>query len=133
MTAFIGLRPMLEANDVRATAAFYVEQLGFEQGDFIDAGDGTWAWTSVRRGAVGFMFNGRHFHDGVVDDDHPAKPIVTGSLYINVEDVDALADELRGRGVAVDFGPTDQPHGMREIGLTDPNGYFLLLGQPISG
>jgi uncharacterized glyoxalase superfamily protein PhnB len=84
-------------------------------------------------GSVGSVLWWRSRHDGVVDDDHPAKPIVTGSLYINVEDVDALGDELRGRGVAVDFGPTDQPHGMREIGLTDPNGYFLLFGQPISG
>ena len=123
---------MLEAVDVRATADFYVERLGFTATDFIDEGDGTWAWVNVRREAVAFMFTERHFHDGVVDEEHPAKPLVTGSLYINVEDVDALADELRGRGTTIDFGPTDQPHGMREIGVTDPNGYFLIFGKPLS-
>ena len=133
MTTFQGVRPMLEANDVKATADFYVDVLGFELTSSIPDGDGGYEWVSLRRGAVGFMFNGRHFHDGVVDEEHPATPIITGSLYLNVEDVDALADELRGRGAIIDFGPVDQPHGMREIGLTDPNGYFLLFGREIAG
>lgn len=123
---------MLEVDDVRATAAFYVERLGFEQGDFIDEGDGTWAWANVRRGAVAFMFTERHTHadDPDADHTHPEEPVLTGSLYVNVDDVDALAAELAGK-VILDFGPADQPHGMREIGLTDPNGYFLLFGQPV--
>lgn len=122
---------MLEVDDVKATATFYVESLGFEQGDFIDEGDGTWAWCSVRRGGVGFMFTERHTHadDPSADHEHPEQPLLTGALYVNVDDVDALAAELAGR-VIVDFGPLDQPHGMREIGITDPNGYFLLFGQP---
>lgn len=66
----------------------------------------------------------------VVDDEHPARPLITGSLYVNVDDVDALAAELAGK-VELSHGPADQPHGMREIGLSDPNGYYLIFGQPI--
>jgi hypothetical protein len=56
--------------------------------------------------------------------------VLTGSIYINVADVDALAAAIGDKAV-LDYGPADQPHGMREIGLTDPNGYFLMFGQPL--
>jgi catechol 2,3-dioxygenase-like lactoylglutathione lyase family enzyme len=122
---------MLEADDVKATVDFYVGGLGFELTGSIPNGDGGYEWVSLRRDGVGFMFVGRHFHDGEVDEEHPARPLITGSLYLNVADVDALAEELRGRNVQLDFGPVDQPHGMREIGVTDPNGYFLVFGRDI--
>ena len=123
---------MLEVDDVRATAEFYVERLGFEVTNTLEEPDGSWAWVNVRRGAVAFMFTERHTHadDPDADHTHPDEPVLTGSLYVNVDDVDALAAELAGR-VILDFGPADQPHGMREIGVTDPNGYVLLFGQPL--
>jgi catechol 2,3-dioxygenase-like lactoylglutathione lyase family enzyme len=123
---------MLEANDVQETADFYVDRLGFTLTDSIPNGSGGYGWVNVRRDAVAFMFTERHFHDGEVDEEHPANPLITGSLYVNVADVDGLADELRGRKVVLDFGPTDQPHGMREIGVTDPNGYYLIFGREIA-
>jgi catechol 2,3-dioxygenase-like lactoylglutathione lyase family enzyme len=131
VTTFNGIRPMLEVADVRETATFYADRLGFEVTGHIEEPDGEWPWASVRRDGVGLMFTERHFHDDGPDEAHPADPLLTGSLYLNVDDVDALADELRGRGVVLDFGPTDQPHGMREIGVTDPNGYFLIFGRDL--
>lgn len=123
---------MLEVDDVRATADFYVDRLGFEVTNTLEEPDGDWAWANVRRGAVAFMFTERHTHadDPDADHTHPEEPVLTGSLYVNVDDVDALAAELTGK-VVLDFGPADQPHGMREIGVTDPNGYFILFGQPL--
>jgi uncharacterized glyoxalase superfamily protein PhnB len=127
---FQGIRPMLEANDVKAAVDFYVEALGFTLTNSIDDGASGYEWANVRRDGVGIMFQGRHFHDGVVDEDHPANPIITGSLYINVDDVDAVAAEVSGK-VALDYGPVTQDWGMREIGFTDPNGYYVVIGQDL--
>jgi catechol 2,3-dioxygenase-like lactoylglutathione lyase family enzyme len=131
VTTFNGIRPMLEVADVQEAASFYADRLGFEVVGHIEEPGGEWPWASVRRDGVGLMFTERHFHDDGPDEAHPEHPLLTGSLYLNVDDVDAVAEELRGRGVVLDFGPTDQPHGMREIGVTDPNGYFLLFGQDL--
>jgi uncharacterized glyoxalase superfamily protein PhnB len=86
----------------------------------------------LRRDEVAFMFNEHHSHedDPTADHVHPPDPVLTGSIYINVADVDALAAAIGDKAV-LDYGPADQPHGMREIGLTDPNGYFLMFGQPL--
>ncbi len=50
--------------------------------------------------------------------------------YFHTEDVDALAEELRGRGAAIE-GPRDAVYGMREITVRDPDGNLLCFGQEI--
>lgn len=126
---------MLEADDVGATVAFYTEVLGFTLGDSISESPGDLIWASLVRDGVKLMFTTRHTHEDqgdVEDHDHPERPTMTGSLYFNVDDVDSLALDLGGK-VALDYGPTTQPHGMRELGFTDPNGYFLVFGTPVPG
>ncbi len=127
---------MLEVTDVSASVAFYVDQLGFTCGNTMDAEPGRLLWASLSRDGVGLMVNLLHTHDDDEGDDHghdhPSAPVLTGSLYINVDDVDALAADLAHR-VTIEFGPADQPHGMREFGVVDPDGYFLVFGRPIDG
>jgi uncharacterized glyoxalase superfamily protein PhnB len=121
---------MLEANSVADTVAFYVDALGFACTSSMEDGDGNVTWANVAKDGVALMFTGRHTHDDPEDDhDHPAEPVITGSLYFTVDDVDALAKELEGKA-AIEFGPTTMGHGMREIGVVDPNGYFLVFGTP---
>jgi uncharacterized glyoxalase superfamily protein PhnB len=130
MTSFLELRPFLGVEDVQAAAEWYRDVLGFEIGDHLEEPSGEWAWVSVRRGAVGIMFNEHHTHDDdpTVDHVHPP-PTLTGSLYVNVDDVDAIAAEI-GTKAMLEYGPADQPHGMRELGVVDPNGYFVVFGMP---
>ena len=132
MTSFGEVRPFLGVSDVQATAEWYRDVLGFEIGDHLEGPGGTWAWVSVRNGVVGFMFNEHHTHDDdpTADHVHPL-PTLTGSLYVNVDDVDALATAI-GTKAAIEYGPADQPHGMREVGLVDPNGYYLVFGTPLT-
>ena len=136
MTRLVQLRPMLDAADLDATIAFYTDVLGFTATDRMEG------WVNLLRDDVRVMFNQLHTHDGDAgggddgDDhghEHPAAPAMTGSLYFNVDDVDALAAELDagGRQVSLLFGPVTQPHGMRELGLLDPNGYVLVFGTPV--
>lgn len=125
---------MLEATDVGETVAFYTEVLGFTCTDSIEEAPGETIWANLVREDVRLMFTARHTHeDGDKGDhghDHPDTPLMTGSLYFDVDDVDRLAIDLGGK-VALEFGPKSMPHGMREIGIVDPNGYFLLFGTPV--
>ena len=132
MTSFVEVRPFLGSSDVRASATWYGDVLGFEVGEPIVGADDVWLWVWLRRGPVGFMLNLHETHEDEAGADHVhPPPTFTGSLYINVDDVDALAAEI-GAKATLEYGPTDQPHGMREIALADPDGYVLVFGQPIS-
>jgi predicted enzyme related to lactoylglutathione lyase len=55
----------------------------------------------------------------------------TWNAYIRVEDVDALFAEVQERGCPIDYGIYDAPHGFREFGVTDPDGYDIAFGQRI--
>lgn len=62
------------------------------------------------------------FLDG--DTPWPGPPSLTGCFYVHVADVDAVAEELRGR-VEAPWGVEDREWGAREVVLRDPNGYFV--------
>ena len=133
MTRLVLLRPMLDAADLDATVAFYTDVLGFTVTHRMEG------WVNLLRDDVRLMFNQLHTHGDDEDHahegedhghDHPHEPVMSGSIYLNVDDVDALAAELDGR-VPTLFGPETRPHGMRELGILDPNGYVLLFGTPV--
>jgi catechol 2,3-dioxygenase-like lactoylglutathione lyase family enzyme len=136
MTRLSLLRPMLEVRDVDASVAFYTDALGFSVIASIDdeADPGAKVWASLEKDAVRLMVTRLHTHDDEGtpdhDHDHPHDPTLTGALYFTVDDVDALALDLGGK-VQLDYGPVDQPYGMRDLGVSDPDGYFLQFGTPI--
>ena len=49
-------------------------------------------------------------------------PTFTGALYIFPEDIDPLAEELRGK-VPFAWGPEETEFGIREFAIRDPDGY----------
>jgi hypothetical protein len=51
------------------------------------------------------------------------------NVYFWVSDVDALYAEFVERGARIDYGPCDQPHGCREFGTQDLDGYDLGFGE----
>ena len=50
-------------------------------------------------------------------------------VYFYVDDVDALHEELVGRGAELLHGPVEQGYGLREMRVRDPLGYVLAFGQ----
>ena len=93
MTRFARLTPNLLVASVERSLAFYVDTLGFERGLTVpDASP--FVFASVTGGPVEIFFNDAA---GAVKED-PAfagKPIgATGTLFIEVEGVDALHDRL---------------------------------------
>jgi uncharacterized glyoxalase superfamily protein PhnB len=50
-------------------------------------------------------------------------------LYIYVDDVDELHEELAGRGADILNPPVKTEYGLREIRVRDPHGYILAFGK----
>ena len=54
----------------------------------------------------------------------PSSAGVRFQLTLEVEDVDAMCEELRGRGVELLNGPLDRPWGLRTASFRDPGGHI---------
>ena len=124
---------MLVVDDMTATISFWTEQLGFTVTASMAESDGSPPfWCNLARDGVAVMFSweAEHTHeDGEV---HRSIASLAGALYVDVDDVDAMAEELRARGaIDAEDAPVDRPHGMRELAVTDPNGFEIVFGQPI--
>jgi uncharacterized glyoxalase superfamily protein PhnB len=50
-------------------------------------------------------------------------------LYVYVDDVEALHEELVERGADILNQPVDTEYGLREIRVRDPHGYVLAFGK----
>jgi uncharacterized glyoxalase superfamily protein PhnB len=110
---FVQGAPVLHVANVKTTAAFYRDALGFTW----DFGDETYAVVWRDNSAI-------HF---VKDAGTP-----TGvHLFQWVKDVDAYFKEIVGRGAEVAMEPTDQLYGIREFGFRDINGVRIVFGQNI--
>lgn len=116
-----GSHPVLAVHDLERSGAWYRDVLGCKLDD-PDPGN----WRFCRTGDVIFML-GRCPHVP------PARELGDHSYvaYLNVDDVDALYTHAVAVGADVLKAPTDEPWGMREIGLRSPDGHRFMVGQPI--
>jgi predicted enzyme related to lactoylglutathione lyase len=109
---------VLHVSDVRATAQYYRDVLGFT----FDFGDESYAvvW---RENAAVHLLQGDGMQGGVERGGF--------HLFFWVEDVDALHDELAQRGAGIVAPPETQPYGLREFALLDCNGTRLLFAMDV--
>ena len=54
------------------------------------------------------------------------------NVYLEVPDIDAYAATIQERGVRLDLPPKSQFYGLRNIVVTDPDGYLLTFYTPIT-
>jgi len=108
------LHPTLVVRDLRAAIAFYTEKLGFTPG-FTWGDPPTFAGVELDQVSI-------HLRQGT--------PGTTGGeVYFVVDDVDHLYQRHRDNGVAIASPPANEPWGLREYGLLDPDGNRLGFGQ----
>ncbi|HEY6618494.1 MAG TPA: glyoxalase superfamily protein [Steroidobacteraceae bacterium] len=110
---FVQSAPVLHVPDVKASATFYRDVLGFTW----DFGDETYAVVWRDNSAI-------HFTRG----DGTPKGI---HLFQWVKDVDMYYQELIERGADVTTEPKNQPYGIREFAVRDINGVGIVFGQDI--
>lgn len=113
---------MLATEDIERTIDFYERYLGFACRGKYPAENPCWA--SLCHGEVEMMFSLPNAHTDFNE------PVLTGSIYVYVENVDELWENLKDR-VEIVYGIENFEYGMREFGIKDCNGYVLNLGQNI--
>ncbi|TPG25619.1 VOC family protein [Mycolicibacterium hodleri] len=59
----------------------------------------------------------------------PSAPPFPGALWLQVRDVYATQAELAGRDVAITRAATQEPWGLHEMHVTDPDGVDLIFVQ----
>ena len=112
---------VIEVADVEKSAAFYNDMLGFSPGPFFGSPP---AFCIVGRDTVTIALDRSRSEGRAPQNQYWA-------AYVYVDDVDALAEELRAKGVGIIRGPEDQPYGCREIDVKDPDGHIIGFGQDL--
>ena len=111
---------VLAVHDMRASAKFYVEALGFQ----IAAEQPGWIF--VRKDNCMIMVG------ECPDDMHPSELGCHNYFaYLRVDDADAYYAQLKAKGVQDVRHIEDKPWGMREFGITTPDGHRITVGQTI--
>lgn len=109
-----GIVPMLLSADLKITADFY-SGLGFAV-----TRSKPFRRLEIERGGSSI-----HFFD---DPAGTQKPSLTGTIYVFVENVDALAREWESK-VELLWGPELLPSGLYEFGISDPDEYYLAFAE----
>lgn len=127
MPHYTKLTPNLVVGSVERSLAFYVDTLGFTRGMTVpDASP--FAFASVTSGDIEIFFNDA----AAAVKELPVfagTPIgCTGTLFVEVEDVDALHDRLKPL-VKIVMPIVTQFYGMREFAFEDPDGYVLTFAE----
>jgi lactoylglutathione lyase len=127
MPHFTRLTPNLLVVNVERSLVFYSEVLGFARGVTVPD-QSPFVFGSVTNGTVEIFFN----EAATAIKEYPGfggKPIgATGTMYIEVDGVDALHDEIESRAKVV-MPLATQFYGMREFAIEDPDGYVITFAQ----
>jgi len=97
--------------DYRASVAFYRDVVGLHV---------------FREWATGTVF---FLGGGLLELSRPAGPVTDDklSLWLQVREVDAEFARLAAAGVEIVEAPVDEPWGLREARIRDPDGLLLVL------
>ena len=114
--------PSLYVPNLDAALHFYTHTLGFTKTDTFEE-DGKTYWAEVTLGEARLWF----FANAL--DDIP-EPTFSGLIYVLVDNVDKLVKQLEGHTL-FEWGPETQPYGLRELGIKDLNGYYLVFAQEV--
>jgi lactoylglutathione lyase len=129
MPHFKKLTPNLLVASVERSLAFYVDTLGFARGMTVPE-QSPFVFASVTGDTIEIFFNDA----AAAIKEYPAfagKPIgATGTLFIEVEGIDALHDRLRP-SVKVVMPIVNQFYGTREFAIEDPDGYVITFAERV--
>jgi predicted enzyme related to lactoylglutathione lyase len=111
---------VLAVHDVRTSAQFYVDVLGFA---IVSEPPG---WIFVKKDDCLIML-------GECPDDLPPRELGCHNYfgYLKVDDVDAYYADVKSKGGTIINDLANKPWGMREFGLETVDGHRIMIGQTI--
>jgi uncharacterized glyoxalase superfamily protein PhnB len=122
MTRFKRFVPVLRVTDMQQAIDFYVRHFGAAL-CWRSPADGGGENCMLELGDLALMFStGSHLGD---------VPHFTGTLYIDMDGVEALYEKLKGQ-VTVVWPLEVMDYGQKEFGIKDCNGYTLAFAEAIS-
>lgn len=121
-----GMIPMLICNDVQSSIKFYTDVVGLELADRQDE-HGKSGWAMLQKNGVKLMLASPHYF--------PEMPKVQdryfqAQYYFYTSDIEGLRSRIEGAGHEPS-GIVEQPWGMREFEMADPDGHLLVFGQSL--
>lgn len=123
MAQIVNSRCVLAVRNLEVSTRYHMDVLGFRK-DPIDAE----GWSFLTRDCFRVML-------GECVDERPAGELGNHSNYAywNVVGVDDLYREFSAKGAIVTSMPTNKPWGLREFGLSTPDGHRIVCGESIGG
>lgn len=133
--SFGSICPLLQVFDMSTSLRFYRDGLGFEVIAVAPerAPGENYGWVWLNRGPAELMLNSQFEPEGPrPPEPDPSRRAFHGDtgLYMGCEQVDALYEELRLKGLHPQE-PVDTSYGMRQLYLEDPDGYVLCFQRQI--
>jgi uncharacterized glyoxalase superfamily protein PhnB len=122
MHRIVDSRCVLAVRNLRESTRFFADVLGFRR----DFGDGSDGWSFLSRDNFKVML-------GECPEEKPASELGDHSyvVYLTVEGLDQLHQELSARGAQVISRPENQPWGLREFSIRTPDGHRIRFGEQI--
>ena len=121
--ALIDASPSFTVNDLDKSTAWYRDVVGFEVEETWKDDSGNVMGVSLKAGNVSFMIG--------QDDWKKGRDRQKGEGFrifcMTKANVDDLAKKIEAKGGRLDHPPTDQPWGVRDISLTDPDGFKITI------
>jgi uncharacterized glyoxalase superfamily protein PhnB len=122
MARITGSRCVLAVRDLATSTNYYTDVLGFRR-DPIDAP----GWSFLTRDDFQVML-------GECPDEKPASELGNHSYiaYLYVDGIDRYYEEIAAKGALLTSRPQDKPWGLREFGMSTPDGHRITCGEPIA-
>ena len=117
--------PSFTVNDLEKSLAWYRDVLGFGVEELWKNDQGKVMGVSLKAGDVSFMIGQDDWKKG--RDRNKGEGF---RIYCETKkSVDDLAKRIKSKGGRLDSGPTDQSWGVRDISLTDPDGFKITIAR----
>lgn len=125
MASITGISPVLLVADIERSVAYYRDRLGFACETYGEPP----TFASAERDKSSILFALCPDETRIVPNWHIVDK--TWNAHIRVDEVDAIYAEVQERGAGIDYTIYEAPHGFREFGDQDPDGYDIAFGQPL--
>jgi predicted enzyme related to lactoylglutathione lyase len=121
MAEIVNSRCVLAVRDLAVSTRYFMDVLGFQRDPVSGPG-----WSFLSRDVFRIML-------GECVDERPASELGNHSwfVYWNVNGIDELYREFESRGALLTSRPTNKPWGLREFGLSTPDGHRIVCGETL--